>query len=236
MLSLDPFQRSGRSQRAVGLAIASLAAGTLALAPTRAAAQQTPTRGLGIIRDAETEQLLREYAAPIFKAAGVPAAATQIILVNDRTFNAFVANGQKIFINVGALMDAETPNEVIGVIAHETGHIAGGHLARLGSRSRTRRSCPSSACWPAPERWSARPSSGGPGRRHRARRHGRADRRPGDDPAQPFVVPALGGAGGRFRRRCATSRPRASPPRGCSTPLRASPIRAFSGPARSIPT
>ena len=46
-------------------------------------------------------------------------------------FNAFVANGQKIFINVGALMDAETPNEIIGVLAHETGHIAGGHLARL---------------------------------------------------------------------------------------------------------
>ena len=83
------------------------------------------------MRDAETEQLLRDYAAPIFRAAGINAKATKIILVNDRSFNAFVANGQKIFINVGALMDAETPNEIIGVIAHETGHIAGGHLARL---------------------------------------------------------------------------------------------------------
>src|SRR5919199_880657 len=55
----------------------------------------------------------------------------KISLVNDRSFNAFVANGQKIFINVGALMDAETPNEIIGVLAHETGHIQGGHLARL---------------------------------------------------------------------------------------------------------
>jgi predicted Zn-dependent protease len=117
--------------RALGHVIACLAAGTLALGPIQAAAQETATRGLGIIRDAETEQLLREYAAPIFKAAGIRAAATQIILVNDRTFNAFVANGQKIFINVGAIIDAETPNEMIGVIAHETGHIAGGHLARL---------------------------------------------------------------------------------------------------------
>jgi predicted Zn-dependent protease len=84
-----------------------------------------------VIRDAETEQLLRDYANPIFRAAGINVSATKIILVNDRAFNAFVANGQKIFINVGALMDAQTPNEIIGVIAHETGHIAGGHLARF---------------------------------------------------------------------------------------------------------
>ena len=86
---------------------------------------------LSIVRDAETEELLRDYSGPIFRAAGINAKATKIILVNDRSFNAFVANGQKIFMNVGALMDAETPNEVIGVMAHETGHIAGGHLARL---------------------------------------------------------------------------------------------------------
>lgn len=83
------------------------------------------------MHDAETERLLREYTAPIFRAAGLNAKTTKIILVNDRSFNAFVANGQKIFINVGALMDSETPNEIIGVLAHETGHIQGGHLARL---------------------------------------------------------------------------------------------------------
>ncbi len=103
---------------------------TLAVAP---AAAQTPPPSAGprIVRDAETEQLLRDYALPIFRAAGINAKASKIILVNDRAFNAFVANGQKIFINVGALMDAATPNEIIGVLAHETGHIAGGHLARL---------------------------------------------------------------------------------------------------------
>src|SRR4051794_31963748 len=130
MLRLDQFRRR-RFARAFGQALAGLAAGMLALVPVGAAAQETQGRGLGLLRDAETEQLLREYAAPIFKVAGIPASAPQIILVNDRSFNAFVANGRKIFVNVGALMDAETPNEVIGVIAHETGHIQGGHLARL---------------------------------------------------------------------------------------------------------
>jgi predicted Zn-dependent protease len=83
-----------------------------------------------IIRDAEIEQLLRDYTGPIFKAAGIQSGAARIILVGDRSFNAFVADGQKIFINTGALMEAKTPNEIIGVLAHESGHIAGGHLAR----------------------------------------------------------------------------------------------------------
>lgn len=110
-------------------AFAALLALSLAVGP--AAAQSQEKRNLAIVRDAEIEELLRDYATPIFKVAGINAGATRIILVNDRSFNAFVANGRKIFINIGALMDAETPNEVIGVIAHETGHIAGGHLARL---------------------------------------------------------------------------------------------------------
>jgi predicted Zn-dependent protease len=86
--------------------------------------------GVSIIRDAETEQLLRDYVTPIFHAAGINTGAARIILIGDKSFNAFVADGQKIFINVGALMDAKTPNEVIGVLAHESGHIAGGHLVR----------------------------------------------------------------------------------------------------------
>ena len=111
-------------------AIAAAAAFATALAPAAVAAQGAPPKTV-ILRDAETEQLLRDYTAPIFRAAGVNAKATQIVLINDQSFNAFVANGQKIFINLGALMEAETPNEIIGVLAHETGHIAGGHLARL---------------------------------------------------------------------------------------------------------
>src|SRR5687767_8322603 len=95
------------------------------LAAGSALAQTPPSsRGPRMVRDAETEQLLRDYAAPILRAAGLNAGASKIILVNDRSFNAFVANGQKIFINVGALMESETPNQIIGVLAHEAGHIA----------------------------------------------------------------------------------------------------------------
>jgi predicted Zn-dependent protease len=119
--------RSSLRARLRGVTAAACAL-AVALGPWPAAAQ----RGrIPLVRDAETEQLLRDYMMPIFRAAGINAKATRIILVNDRSFNAFVANGQKIFINVGALMDSETPNEVIGVLAHETGHIKGGHLARL---------------------------------------------------------------------------------------------------------
>lgn len=88
-------------------------------------------RGLSIIRDTEIENLLRDYARPLFRAAGVGGSQTNVVIVNDRGFNAFVANGRRIFINAGVILDSRTPNEVIGVMAHETGHIAGGHLARL---------------------------------------------------------------------------------------------------------
>jgi predicted Zn-dependent protease len=96
-------------------------------APAAARAQSTG----GLIRDAEIEQLLRDYANPIFKAAGVKSSSMEIFLVPNNSFNAFVADGQKMFINTGALLQAETPNEIIGVIAHETGHVAGAHLAGL---------------------------------------------------------------------------------------------------------
>ena len=112
-------------------ALALVTAFALAFAgvPTRAPAQGT--HGLPLIRDAEIEQLLREYTAPILRAAGLAQQNVHIVIINDRAFNAFVVDGRRIFVNVGALLDAKTPNEIIGVLAHETGHIAGGHLARL---------------------------------------------------------------------------------------------------------
>lgn len=88
-------------------------------------------RKLPIVEDAEIESLLSDYAAPILRAAGLGGSKIDIVLVNDSSFNAFVLDGRRIFINLGVLMQAKTPNEVIGVLAHETGHIAGGHLARL---------------------------------------------------------------------------------------------------------
>jgi predicted Zn-dependent protease len=97
-------------------------------APPRAQAQGV---SVPVIRDTEIENLLRDYAAPILKAAGLSKQNVRIVILNDRTFNAFVMDGRHIFINAGALLDAKTPNEVIGVFAHETGHLAGGHLMRL---------------------------------------------------------------------------------------------------------
>lgn len=88
---------------------------------------------LPLIRDAETETLLKDYAKPIFKVAGISNSEPEIILVNDKSFNAFVPDSRRMFINIGVLMEAETPGEVIGVVAHETGHIAGRHLVRLRS-------------------------------------------------------------------------------------------------------
>ncbi len=100
-------------------------------APEQARAQEQVTRGLPIIRDTEIEQLMRDYATPILKAAGLAKQNVKVVILNDRTFNAFVMDGRHIFINAGALFDAKTPNEIIGVFAHETGHLAGGHLLKL---------------------------------------------------------------------------------------------------------
>jgi predicted Zn-dependent protease len=87
--------------------------------------------GPAVIRDAEIEQLLKEYTQPLLRSAGLAQQNVQVVIINDRSFNAFVADGRRIFVNGGALMESETPNQIIGVLAHETGHIAGGHLARL---------------------------------------------------------------------------------------------------------
>jgi predicted Zn-dependent protease len=84
-----------------------------------------------IIRDAEIEATVRAYADPLFRAAGLDASAIKVHLLQVDQINAFVAPGMNMFINTGLLMRADTPNQVIGVIAHETGHIADGHLVRI---------------------------------------------------------------------------------------------------------
>jgi predicted Zn-dependent protease len=100
----------------------------LVAAPMAALAQEEK---LAILRDTETEQLLRDYTRPILRTAGLEKQNIQVTVINQAVFNAFVADGRRIFVNHGALMQSETPNQIIGVLAHETGHLAGGHLARL---------------------------------------------------------------------------------------------------------
>lgn len=111
------------------LAFACAAVVTLPLLSAPAQAQGR----ISVVRDAEVEGLMRDYAQPIFKAAGIESSEPTIILVNDKTFNAFVPDSRRMFINIGVLLEAETPGEVIAVIAHETGHIEGRHLVRLRS-------------------------------------------------------------------------------------------------------
>ena len=93
--------------------------------------------GLSLIRDAEIEHTIRVFVTPAFVAAGLEPSSIKIYLVNDPAINAFVAAGQNIFINTGLIIRTENPGQLIGVVAHETGHIAGGHLARGEEAMRT---------------------------------------------------------------------------------------------------
>lgn len=85
---------------------------------------------INFLRDAEMEHYLRVWMTPIWKVAGLDPAAVHVYVINDPTLNSFVAAGQNIFLNSGTIMRAASPNQLIGIMAHETGHIAGGHLAR----------------------------------------------------------------------------------------------------------
>jgi predicted Zn-dependent protease len=85
---------------------------------------------LSFIRDAEIENIIRGWWTPIILAAGLDPQAVHIYIVNDPTLNSFVAGGQNLFLNTGTLLRSASPNQIVGIMAHETGHIAGGHLSR----------------------------------------------------------------------------------------------------------
>ncbi|WP_374942352.1 M48 family metalloprotease [Sphingomonas sp.] len=103
-----------------------LGAATLLLWAQPAAAQS-------VLRDAETEALFADMAAPIVTAAGLSTRNVRVVLINDDSVNAFVAGGQTVYVHSGTLQAADTINEVQGVVAHEIGHITGGHVP-LGDR------------------------------------------------------------------------------------------------------
>jgi len=109
----------------IRIAVILLVAGVLSVSYPASAQRQS------LILDTEIENILRAYAAPIFKVAGLKSSDVQIYIVNDETLNAFVAGGQKLFVNSGLILNSENANQIIGVFAHETGHIAGGHLSRV---------------------------------------------------------------------------------------------------------
>lgn len=113
-----------RFLRRAGKMLAVLAALATAFAPQIAAAQS-----ISLLRDAEIEKFLDDYSRPIFAAAGLKPSSIEILIVNDATMNAF-AGGRYMGVNTGMITFVETPNELEGVIAHEAGHLAGGHSTR----------------------------------------------------------------------------------------------------------
>ncbi|MFM9939651.1 MAG: M48 family metalloprotease [Hyphomicrobiaceae bacterium] len=122
---------AGRLKQALATGLAlSLAAGVAVTAQTQAVQAQY----ISFIRDTEIEDLLSDYAKPIFRVAGLGGGRVQMRIVKHDSFNAFVLDGKNVFMHTGALAQSETPNQVIGIIAHEAGHIAGGHLAQLRDR------------------------------------------------------------------------------------------------------
>ena len=169
----------------------------LTAAPTVASAQGS----VPIVRDAEIEALVRDYARPILGAAGLSKSNIDIILVNDRRFNAFVA-GRRIFINTGALA---------------AGGNAQRNHRRPGARGRPHRRRPSGAPARTARAGADHGDRGRPAWRRRGCRGcclelGRSWRRPA--PASPLAAANSRGAG------CsATSAPRKSPPTARPSPI-----------------
>ena len=95
------------------------------------AAVVQPASAQSILRDAETELLLKDISRPLIEAAGLRPDDVQVILIQDNSINAFVAGGQIVYLHSALITEADNANEVQGVIAHELGHVTGGHMIRL---------------------------------------------------------------------------------------------------------
>lgn len=90
----------------------------------------TKANAIIIISDEETEQFLYKTAEPFFDTAHIPLNPNKLFIVQDDSLNAFVSDGNNLFVNTGTIVQADNTNELSGVIAHETGHISGGHILR----------------------------------------------------------------------------------------------------------
>ncbi|GAB4127648.1 MAG: M48 family metalloprotease [Rhodothalassiaceae bacterium] len=94
-------------------------------------ARGVAAQGIRTLRDAEFEHFLHRISDPIFEAAGVRPEDVTIVIVDDTSLNAFYAGGQAIFVHTGLILETDNVDQVIGVIAHETGHMSGGHVQRI---------------------------------------------------------------------------------------------------------
>ncbi|GHU13249.1 peptidase M48 [Alphaproteobacteria bacterium] len=86
---------------------------------------------ISVIRDAEIEEILAEMTKPIFKAAGLNPETVKVYVVNSDSINAFTIGGGYVFINSGLLLKFKNPTHIIGILCHETAHMAAGHINRL---------------------------------------------------------------------------------------------------------
>jgi len=94
--------------------------------------QPAVAQGFRTLRDAEMENFIHAATDPVFEAAGMVPSDVDIVIVDDPALNAFYAGGQRIFIHTGLILQTETVGQVVGVMAHETGHMVGGHVQRFG--------------------------------------------------------------------------------------------------------
>ena len=111
--------------------LAALLTTSLVARPGLAAAQDKET----LIRDTEIEEILHKDAEPILGAAGIDPKSVQILIVGSKDLNAFAAP-RVMGVNTGLILQTKTPNELQGVMAHEVGHLAAGHVARSGEMTR----------------------------------------------------------------------------------------------------
>jgi len=96
----------------------------------------SPSERLVLIRDAETETLLHEFAVALYRAAGLNPNTVRIYVVRDPAINAFVGSGNRMFVHTGLLMRADSALEVVGTMAHETGHVLDGDISRVPEQAR----------------------------------------------------------------------------------------------------
>lgn len=120
-------------KRATRRRISTAAAAVVAVASMLVA---NSAQAISLIRDTEIEEQIRTESTPVLRAQGLNPTDVSFYLVADKELNAFVAGGQNIFLHTGLIEETENPNQLLGVIAHEAGHISGGHIVRSGEMQR----------------------------------------------------------------------------------------------------
>ena len=130
MTFCNPVRASARAWLRPAAFALGFAVALMALLPPSPSFAQPRNNAVFALRDTETEELLRSYEMPLARAAGLDPASVRVFVMGDLSINAFATQPQDIFIFAGMLLEVKTPNELIGVLAHETGHLSGGHLTR----------------------------------------------------------------------------------------------------------